>query len=289
MSNSTLEIRRKFLAKAINHLMGYDAISGRRAADMYAQLLGYANNNNLHYALSIHDSKALEAVRYDWRSNAETHRVVSMFVPDITPMQIHAVDMMSRPDFAFINPTLEKWVPKLASLIKPIEDLNDLRWSMIGNAKSDGIGYLLAFMSGKPLTADKGRYRILCIVEAIEWLIQAGVVYKLRLTDIYVLFKLDNYEYFVDRLYDSFSDVEPKGRAGRFELERIKSLSDKEQFSLQRQPLFYSEYEGAFEALGVNTQTATLTPDVDNALFKSWDGLANYRRMKIEVRKLVDY
>lgn len=275
----TLKIRRKFLSNAINHLMGNKAISGRQAADMYAQLLGYANNNNLNHALAKNDSAALRAVRGDWTNDSDALSVVKKFVPEITSAKLHTVNMMSKPDYAHISPELVKWAPRLATLIRPIDDLNDLRWSMLANTKSDHIGFLLEFMAGKPLSGNRGRYRILCIVEAIDWLIQAGVVFKLRLEDIYVLFKLENYEKFVDRLYDGFSGVDPKGSAGQYELERIKSLSDKEQSSLSGQPLFYSEYEAAFEALGVNTQTATLTPDVDNALFKYWGGIANYRRI----------
>ncbi|MEO3865251.1 hypothetical protein [Rheinheimera fenheensis] len=275
----TLKIRRKFLAKAINHVMGYKTVSGRQAADMYAQLLGYANNNNLNHALMKNDSAALRAVRRDWTNDSDALNVVKKFVPEMTSARLHTVNMMSKPDYAYIFPELVTWSPTLATLIRSIDDLNDLRWSKLANAKSDGIAFLLEFIAGKPQSGSRGRYRLLCIVEAIDWLVQAGVVFKLRLEDIYVLFKLENYEKFIDRLYDDFSGVEPKGAAGRYELERIKSLSDKEQSALRGQSLFFSDYEAAFKVLGVNTQTAKLTSDVDNAMFKYWGGIANYRRM----------
>jgi hypothetical protein len=277
MSESILRSRRKFVVHAIDHLFSEKRISGRKAADMYANLLGFESNNKLNYLLERKDPKALQAVEHDWGPLDEhSVAVFQRYIPGITDGQIFMVHELTEPSWSAANGA---WRPHLIALLKSVDNLLHLRCNYTGSL-CDDLPYLIITLADGQTYNDKARNRFLIICSLLMHLVRDGKISALRWQDIAYLYQPESFQCVLDMIYHLrdgalISDLRAQ--------DLILEYADKDWAVFKQHNPNAGLFNLLFGELGVNISTNSLSEEVDIAIFGNYNGLNAYKLMQINI------
>ena len=176
---SMLLTRRKILSAAVNHLFGNKTLSGRKAADCYAKLLGFENNNKLKYEISRDNPLVETRIQCDWNSgHINALEAFSEYIPDLSADQLYTIDYMSEPRWNDIKD--EVWKEKLLCFLGKINDIRELRSFKPANQIQDGVPYFLIELADGQVYNTKARNRFMIIVTVLMELANQQLINQVR-------------------------------------------------------------------------------------------------------------
>lgn len=250
MHQNILKVRRKFLSQAINYTVGEKIVSGRVAADIYAQILGFDNNNTLNYLLGQNDFRARMLVENDWNyNNQRAFKVISQHIPNLTSSMLYAIEQMSKP---WYTNDLE-WRPTLISLLKGVEHVEYLRFRNKYDL-CDGLSYLFIYLASDQAYNNKAKNRIYMICCLLSDLIESGRISAIRWSDIAALYNEEHFDLMVEWVLHSrekrIRDIEL--------LERFENYAFKDFSNFSTNSIGVEPFQNLFRELGVDIDNLCL-------------------------------
>lgn len=259
MYQQMLHTRRKFLAHTINHVVGCKIISGRAAADLYAQILGFKNNNELHHLISKNDPKAQSKVLNDWSDkDAQVFHICKQYAPDVTQEMFNQICTLSKPQYF---DRYADWRPTLIKLLKQVENIQFLRYR--NNIElCDGVSYLLIYLADGQVHNNKAKNRLFIIFNVLSDLAETGRISAIRWCDVAALYRENNFEELVSKIF--FED-ENFIKNYAF-LEQIENYATKDLSTYREHSIAAEKFQELFVKLGVDMKNLTLSSDLEKAI-----------------------
>lgn len=277
---SILASRRKFVAAATNHIFGKKILSGRNAADLYAELLGYPDNNNLQYHLADGDKEtASKAVLWDWNENQNSYEVFKKYIPEISQQQLHEINDMSSP--YWVSSYDEIWKKVIINLLSNLSDLAFLREASMSGNLADHLTYFLIGITDDQIYNNKARNRFFMIISMLSTFKKKGIIDSINIQDIYVLFRPRVFQYFLDVFYGN-ENFSLRNNFDNTDL--LTNYADKDWGAFDGYDIAFPEFQKTFKLLGVNIDISALSLKVENAIFGYYGGLDSYHKMQQEIR-----
>lgn len=282
MSNSILTTRRKFLIHAVSHVFGEKLISGRNAADLYANLLSFKNNNILNYEIERKKSIAISAVQSDWNPfDAHILRIFKQYLPEIESHQLFKIDQLSQPKFALVD---GDWRPRLVSLLKGVSNLLELRYGAKSEACSE-LAFLLISLADGQIYNNKARNRLFIICSVLVHLEKTKKISAIRWLDIAVLYQPQNFQFLLDHIYGYQDEV----ISDHAVLEEVLRYADKDYCTFIEDDSAFEVFQHLFVELGVDIAVSELSDDVGKTIFGNFGSLGAYKaRYKSEMEGILN-
>jgi len=282
MSNSILKTRRKFLTHAVDHVFGEKLISGRNAADLYANLLGFKNNNILNHLIERKKPIAIAATQRDWDPfDVDVFKTFKQYLPEIESHQLFEIDRLSKPQFALVDGVRR---PRLLSLLKGITNLLELRYRTKSEA-CDELAFLLTSLADGQIYNNKARNRLFIICSVLVHLEECKKISAIRWLDIAMLYQPQNFQFLLDHIYGNqeafISDYAV--------LEEILRCVDKDCCIFIDHDSAFEVFQNLFIDLGVDIAASELSDDVGKTIFGNFGSLGAYKaRYKSEMERILN-
>ncbi|PSU44564.1 hypothetical protein C9J12_26850 [Photobacterium frigidiphilum] len=264
-----LKTRRKFLIHAIDYVFGEKLISGRDAADLYANLLGFENNNNLNYLIKS-NKIAVTAISHDWDSlDDDALSIFKQYLPKIESRQLLEVDRLSQPNFSLADSV---WRPRLISLLKGVTNLLELRYGTKSKVSSE-LAVLLISLADRQIYNDKARNRLFIICSVLVHFVVTKKISAIRWLDIAVLYQPQSFNFLIDHIYG----YQEKFISDSYVLKEVLRYADKDCSVFFNHDSAFEVFQNLFVELGVDNTACELSNDVGKAIFGDFGNIGAYK------------